>query len=379
MRPRRAAGAVAPMAPDVAPSAEPTLPPPSAAPNSLPPPPAAPNAMPPAVPVLAPTEPRAIEDARAVLRTEADGLGRLARALDGPLGERFARAVDLIEALPGRVVVSGIGKSGHVGRKVAATFASTGTPAMFVHPAEASHGDLGMVLENDAVLVLSRSGETAELADLVAHARRFGLSLLAITERAQSSLGRAADIALVLPEAEEACPITAAPTTSTLMQMALGDALAVTLLRRRGFTASDFGLFHPGGRLGARLKRVSELMHAGDAIPLASPATALLDAVLLMTRKAFGCVGVLGPDGRLAGIVTDGDLRRAASRDFRALRVADVMNPNPVVIGADRLAADALRLMNSGPRPVLSLFATDSAGRPVGIVHVHDLLRAGIA
>ena len=362
MRPRRAAGAVAP-------SAEPTLPPPSAAPNS----------MPPAVPVRASTEPRAIEDARAVLRTEADGLGRLARALDGPLGERFARAVDLIEALPGRVVVSGIGKSGHVGRKVAATFASTGTPAMFVHPAEASHGDLGMVLENDAVLVLSRSGETAELADLVAHARRFGLSLLAITERAGSSLGRAADIALVLPEAEEACPITAAPTTSTLMQMALGDALAVTLLRRRGFTASDFGLFHPGGRLGARLKRVSELMHAGDAIPLASPATALLDAVLLMTRKAFGCVGVLGPDGRLAGIVTDGDLRRAASRDFRALRVADVMNPNPVVIGADRLAADALRLMNSGPRPVLSLFATDSAGRPVGIVHVHDLLRAGIA
>ncbi len=320
-----------------------------------------------------------IDGARDVLRLEALALESLADALSGSLGDAFSAAVELIASASGRVVVSGIGKSGHVARKIAATLASTGTPALFVHPAEASHGDLGMVLEGDLLLLVSRGGETAELADLIAHGRRFGIGLLAITAEPHSTLARAADLTLVLPRCAEACTITAAPTTSTTMQMALGDALAVTLLRRRGFTASEFGLFHPGGSLGARLRRVSDVMHRGEAMPIAGPETPLLDAVLLMTRKAFGCVGVVDDDGRLAGIVTDGDLRRAIDRDLRALTTGAIMTRTPRTIGADRLAVDALRIMNAGSRPVLSLFAVDGPGRPVGIIHIHDLLRAGIA
>ena len=320
-----------------------------------------------------------LDVARGVLRLEAAALARLADALDGPLGEAFAAAVTAIVEISGRVVVSGIGKSGHVARKIAATLASTGTPAMFVHPAEASHGDLGMVLEGDLLLLVTRSGETSELADLVAHGRRFGIPLVAVTARGASTVARAADHVLAMPEAEEACAVTAAPTTSTVMQMALGDALAVTLLRRRGFTADAFGMFHPGGSLGARLRRVSDLMHTGDAMPLAPPDMKLLDAVLLMTGKAFGCVGVVDGTGRLAGIVTDGDLRRAIDRDLRSLTAGAIMTRNPRTIRADRLAVDALRLMNGGDRPVLSLFALDDGARPIGIVHVHDLLRAGIA
>ncbi len=321
----------------------------------------------------------ALDVARDVLRLEAAALLRVADALDGALGIAFAATVDAIVAIDGRVVVSGIGKSGHVARKIAATLASTGTPAMFVHPAEASHGDLGMVLEGDLLLLVTRSGETAELADLVAHARRFGIPLVAVTARGGSTVARAADHVLALPEAAEACAVTAAPTTSTVMQMALGDALAVTLLRRRGFTADAFGLFHPGGSLGTRLRRVSDLMHTGDSLPLVPPDMTLLEAVLLMTGKAFGCVGVVDAAGRLAGIVTDGDLRRAIDRDLRQLTAGAIMTVTPRTIRADRLAVDALRMMNGGPRPVLSLFAVDDGGRPVGIVHVHDLLRAGIA
>lgn len=323
--------------------------------------------------------------ARDVLATEAAALDMLAAALDGTaddatLGDAFVRAVDAIAACTGRVVVSGIGKSGHVGRKIAATLASTGTPAMFVHPAEASHGDLGMVLEGDVVLALSNSGETAELADLVAHSRRFGLVLMALTGRTASTLARAADIVLALPQAQEACAVTAAPTTSTTMSMALGDALAVALLRRRGFTAHDFGVFHPGGRLGSRLRRVSELMHGGDAMPIAPPALPLREAVVLMTRKAFGCLGIVDAGGRLDGIVTDGDLRRAFERDdLRALDAGQVMTRSPRTIGPGALAAEALRLMNAGRRPITSLFVVDEAGRPVGILHIHDLLRAGVA
>ncbi len=270
-----------------------------------------------------------LDCAREVLATEAAALHALEAALGGDLGANLVRAVDAFAACTGRVVVSGIGKSGHVGRKIAATFASTGTPAMFVHPAEASHGDLGMVLEGDVLLLLSNSGETAELADLVSHARRFGLTLAAITGRAGSTLAGSADIALVLPDAPEACEVTGAPTTSTAMAMALGDALAVTLLRRRGFTASEFGMFHPGGRLGNRLRRVGELMHTGDAVPLAAPAMPMREAVVLMTGKAFGCLGVVDGAGRLAGIVTDGDLRRAVDRDVRTLLVGDVMTRWP--------------------------------------------------
>ncbi len=319
-----------------------------------------------------------------VLRAEADGLSALAGAVasGAPLGLCLIRAVDAIAAIPGRVVVCGIGKSGHVGRKIQATLASTGTPCLFVHPAEASHGDLGMIQPGDAVLALSNSGETAELADVIAHCKRFGLILIAITSSPGSTLARAADIVLALPPAPEACPMGLAPTTSTTMQMALGDALAVALLQRRGFTASDFGLFHPGGRLGTRLRKVSELMHQGDSVPLAGPDLPMLQAVMLMTSKAFGCLGIVGDDGALRGIITDGDLRRALDpalgRDLRTLHASEVMNTAPRTIGRELLAAEALRLMNASPRPITSLFVVDASQRPVGILHVHDLLRAGI-
>jgi arabinose-5-phosphate isomerase len=316
-----------------------------------------------------------LEVARMVLRTEAAGLHALATGLSGG----FARAVELLAGTTGRVVVSGMGKSGHVGRKIAATLASTGTPALFVHPAEASHGDLGMIVAGDAVLALSNSGETVELADLVAHSRRFALPLVAITARADSALARAADVALTLPAAAEACPMGLAPTTSTTMQMALGDAIAVALLTRRGFTAADFHQFHPGGRLGSRLKRVGELMHSGDAMPVAPPDTEMDRALLLMTEKRFGCLGVVDATGKLAGIVTDGDLRRAMGPDLLLRQVADIMTRAPRTIGPDVLAAEALHIMNAKERMITSLFVVDPRGRPLGILHIHDLLRVGVA
>jgi arabinose-5-phosphate isomerase len=315
-----------------------------------------------------------LDVARSVLNTEAAGLRALAASLDAG----FGRAVDLLAACAGRIVVSGMGKSGHVARKTAATLASTGSPAFFLHPAEASHGDLGMAQPGDALLLFSNSGETTELADLVAHARRFGLKLVAITGRAGSTLAAAADAVLVLPNAPEACPMGLTPTTSTTMQLALGDALAVALLTRRGFTATDFRAFHPGGRLGARLRRVSEMMHDGDAVPLAAPDTPMQQALLLMTGKGFGCVGVVEGE-QLVGIVTDGDLRRAMGPDLLDRTVGQVMTLSPRTTRADALAAEALHAMNAGGRPITSLFVVDAAGRPVGIVHVHDLLRGGVA
>jgi arabinose-5-phosphate isomerase len=272
-----------------------------------------------------------------------------------------------------------MGKSGHVARKIAATFASTGSPALFVHPAEASHGDLGMIVPGDAVLALSNSGETAELADLIAHSRRFALPLVAITARAGSTLATAADVALVLPPAAEACPMGLAPTTSTAMQMALGDALAVALLTRRGFTAADFHQIHPGGRLGTRLRRVRELMHSGNAVPLASPDTAMDRALLLITEKRFGCLGVVATGGRLVGIVTDGDLRRAMGPDLLSRQVGEIMTLSPRTIAPDALAVEALHAMNARGRPITTLFVVDPRGLPIGILHVHDLLRAGLA
>ena len=312
--------------------------------------------------------------AQGVLATEAAGL----RALSASLDATFVAAVDRLAACAGRVVLSGMGKSGLVARKIAATFASTGTPSLFVHPGEASHGDLGMIVPGDAVVALSNSGETSELADLVAHTRRFGIPLVAITGRTGSALARAADVVLLLPAAPEACPMGLTPTTSTTMQVALGDALAVALLTRRGFTAHEFSAFHPGGRLGAQLRRVADLMHKGDAVPLAPEATAMDQALLLMTGKGFGCLGALAPDGRLSGILTDGDLRRAMGPGLLASRVADVMNRAPRTIRATALAAEALRAMNEGARPVTALFVLDGAGRPEGILHIHDLLRAGV-
>jgi arabinose-5-phosphate isomerase len=319
--------------------------------------------------------PGVLEFGRAILHDEARALDALADSL----GEPFENAVALILSCRGKLIVSGLGKSGHVGRKIAATLASTGTPALFVHPAEASHGDLGMIVPGDALLALSNSGETVELADLVAHSRRFALPLVAITARANSTLARAADVALTLPAAAEACPMGLAPTTSTTMQMALGDTIAIALLTRRGFTATDFHQFHPGGRLGSRLKRVSELMHSGDAVPLAPPDTPMDRALLLMTEKRFGCLGVADTTGKLIGIITDGDLRRAMGPNLLSCLVADIMNRAPRTIGPEALAAEALHAMNAGDRPITSLFVVDARGRPLGILHIHDLLRAGMA
>jgi len=316
-----------------------------------------------------------LETARGVLSAEAAGL----RALSAALDERFAAAVACFAEISGRIVVSGMGKSGHIARKIAATFASTGTPALFVHPGEASHGDLGMVLAGDAVLALSNSGETAELADLIAHARRFALPLIGITGRGGSTLATAADIALILPNAPEACPMGLAPTTSTTMQLALGDALAVALLTRRRFTPTDFRAFHPGGRLGARLRRVRDLMHDGEALPLAAPALPMDQAIVRMTEKRFGCLGVTDDGGRLIGIVTDGDLRRAMGPALLSLTVRDVMTAAPRTIGPDALAAEALHAMNARDRPITALFVVDPSDVPVGILHIHDLLRGGIA
>jgi arabinose-5-phosphate isomerase len=318
-----------------------------------------------------------LEIARDVLATEASALS----ALGASLGADFCAAVDILQNITGRVVVTGMGKSGHVARKIAATLASTGTPALFVHPAEASHGDLGMIIAGDAVIALSNSGEAAELAAIVAHASRIGLALIAITARPESTLGVAARITLILPPAPEAGPIGLAPTTSTTMQMALGDALAVVLLARRGFSARDFRNIHPGGKLGARLKRVRDLMHQGDELPLVAPGTKMADALLTMTAKPFGMLGVVDANNKLCGVFTDGDLRRALrlGPDLLERRVEDIMNASPKTIAPEALAEEALREMNTASRPFTALFVVDDAGMVHGILHIHDLLRAGLA
>ncbi len=311
--------------------------------------------------------------AQRVLRLEAEGLEALAQSLD----EAFTEALDLLDGRTGRVVVTGIGKSGHVARKIAATLASTGTPALFVHPAEASHGDLGMIgPEGDAVIALSNSGETTELADLVAYAKRFHIPLIAITGRADSALAQAADVALVLPATDEASPMGLAPTTSTTVMLALGDAIAVALLERKGFSPDRFHALHPGGRLGRTLLKVADLMHRGEEVPLASGDTAMADALLVMTNKRFGCVAIVDGDGVLQGVITDGDLRRHMSPGLLDLTAAEVMTRAPKTIGADALASEAVGLMNSNT--ITNLFVVED-GRPVGILHIHDCLRAGVA
>jgi arabinose-5-phosphate isomerase len=312
------------------------------------------------------------------IATERAGLDVLHRALDDALGRPFAEAVAMIRGASGRVIVSGMGKSGHVGRKLAATLASTGTPAHFVHPAEASHGDLGMVQPEDVVIALSWSGEAAELAALVGYTRRFRVGLIAITANAESTLGKEADIALVLPKAAEACPNGLAPTTSTTMQIALGDALAVALLEARGFSRQDFFVYHPGGKLGAQLKTVESIMHRGAELPLIGLDTALPDVIAMISQKSFGCAIVMDIDGRLAGVVTDGDLRRKATMaGGAALRARDIMTADPRRVRPDALAVEALELVNRSR--ITALIVADSDERPVGLVHVHDLLAMGVA
>jgi arabinose-5-phosphate isomerase len=307
---------------------------------------------------------------RRVLELEAAGLGALGRALDGG----FVAAVERLLGIDGRVVVSGMGKSGHVARKIAATLASTGTPALYVHPGEASHGDLGMITRHDAVLALSNSGNTPELSDIVAYSRRFGICLIGMTSVAGSPIAEQADVALILPKTPEACPMGLAPTTSTTMMMALGDALAIALLERRGFSPQDFQVFHPGGTLGSRLLRVSDVMQRPATLPLCGA------AVIAMTRssgelRSFGCVGIVDEDGLLIGIISDGDLRRHMQPDLLERRAGEVMTKAPKTIRPQALVAEALGFMNE--LKITSLFVVDD-GRPVGFLHMHDCLQAGV-
>ena len=322
----------------------------------------------------------ALGSALRTLRLERAGIAALEQALKGPetrLGEEFAAAVALLLGLSGRVIVTGMGKSGHIGRKLAATLASTGTPSSFVHAAEASHGDLGMIQQADAVLALSWSGETAELAAIITHARRFSIPLVAITSNAESTLGREANLCLTLPRSEEACPNGLAPTTSTTMQLAIGDALAVALLEARGFSAHDFKTLHPGGKLGARLRFVRDVMHGGDRLPQVRDGANMAEAIVEMTGKRFGCVCVIDPEGHLAGLVTDGDLRRHMGPELMTLPVRSVMTARPITIGPDALAVQALVILNDKRRSVLPV--VDRSGVPIGILHLHDLTAIGLA
>ncbi|MFZ1468985.1 MAG: KpsF/GutQ family sugar-phosphate isomerase [Paracoccaceae bacterium] len=308
--------------------------------------------------------------ARRVIRREAQALTMLADSL----GDSFDRAVGLIEQATGRVIVSGMGKSGHIAKKIAATFASTGTPAQFVHPAEASHGDLGMVTPADVLLVLSNSGETPELADIVAHSRRFSIPLIGVAGREGSTLLRESDVALLLPPAPEACEQGIVPTTSTTMTLALGDALAIALMEHRAFSPAQFRVFHPGGKLGAKLLHVRDLMHINP--PLIAAETPMAEALLTMTSAGFGVVGVTDTAGVLQGIVTDGDLRRHMD-GLLSLTAGQVMTRGPRTAPPDDLAVEALALMND--RKITCLLVTDQENRPVGVLHIHDCLRAGVA
>ena len=314
----------------------------------------------------------AIAVGRRVLAVEAKALEEMASGLDGA----FTAAVETLFAAQGRIVCTGVGKSGHVARKVASTLASTGTPAMFVHATEASHGDLGMIGAGDVVLALSKTGETRELADIIAYSKRFSIPLIAVTTVAASALGAAADIVLLLPNANEAAPHLNAPTTSTTLQIALGDALAVALLERRGFTPNDFSVLHPGGKLGAMLRTVADLMHGPAELPLVGPDEAMPQAMVVMSQKRFGCVGVCDDAGHLIGVITDGDLRR----HFEGLAgdtAGEVMTKTPKTVPPGMLAAEALKLMTDVAPASTVLFVVEDA-KPVGIIHVHDLLRAGV-
>jgi arabinose-5-phosphate isomerase len=318
----------------------------------------------------------AIASAARTVQLEAEGLSALERALRTELVDRFGEAVAIIRSCRGRVIVTGMGKSGHIGLKVAGTLSSTGTPASFVHPSEASHGDLGMITRDDVILAFSWSGETVELGNLVSYSRRFAVPLIAVTSNPDSTLANAAEVVLALPQAKEACPHGLAPTTSTVMQLALGDCLAIALLESKGFTARDFSLLHPGGQLGARLKFVGDLMHQGDRLPLAGAEITMAEALVIMTEKALGCLGVLDDNGFLAGIITDGDLRRHMGDGLLARRTADIMTAAPKTVTPDLLASAALEMINASS--ITTLFVVEN-GRPIGIIHIHDLLRAGVA
>ncbi|ANL48351.1 arabinose 5-phosphate isomerase KdsD/KpsF [Rhizobium phaseoli] len=318
-----------------------------------------------------------LESAKRTIEIEKRGLEALEQALDNGLAGPFTRAIEVIGDISGRVIVTGVGKSGHIGAKLAATFASTGTPAFFVHAAEANHGDLGMIARDDVVLAISKGGESAELKSIISFTRRFSIPLIALTCGESSSLATAADIVLLVPNEQEACPNGLAPTTSTLMQLALGDALAVALLEARGFTATDFHVFHPGGKLGASLTHVADIMHTGERLPLVAQGTPMPEAITVLSRKHFGCVGVLDEEGRLCGIVTEGDMARNLTRNLAELAVDDIMTKTPKTVKPTMLATAALALLNQ--HSIGALIVVDDDRRPLGLVHFHDLLRIGVA
>jgi len=318
----------------------------------------------------------AIASALRTVATEQAGVAALAEALNNGLSDAFARAVEMVSSIRGRVIVTGVGKSGHIGAKIAATLASTGTPAFFVHPAEANHGDLGMIAKDDAIIAMSWSGESAELKGIVAYSRRFSIPLIAITSGEGSALAREADVVLTLPRVPEACPHGLAPTTSTLLQLVVGDALAVALLEARGFTPDHFRTFHPGGQLGASLMQVREIMHQGDRIPIAALGSALKDAIVTLSKKRFGCVCIVDVEGRLAGIITDGDLARNLDKNLGGLIVDDIMTRTPMTIDPDTLTGEAIAILDEKRISALVVVEGD---RPVGIVHFHDLLKIGVA
>jgi len=318
----------------------------------------------------------AVASATRTLQLEAEGLSALQQALGANLGEHFAGALDILRGRRGRIIVTGMGKSGHVGLKVAATLSSTGTPAYFVHPSEASHGDLGMITRDDAILAFSWSGETVELGNILSYSRRFAVPLIAVTSNPESTLAQAAEVVLTLPQAKEACPHGLAPTTSTVMQLALGDSIAIALLESKGFTAIDFGVLHPGGQLGARLKFVSDLMHHGENLPLTPADAVMSEAIVVMTEKALGCLGVVDGNGALLGIITDGDLRRNMGNGLLDRSAGEIMTPGPKTVTPDLMASAALEIINASE--ITALFVVEN-GRPVGIIHIHDLLRAGVA
>ena len=319
---------------------------------------------------------QAAESAARTLDLECEGLQALRSTLDLQLKEPFRVAVATLAAARGRVIVTGIGKSGHIGQKLAATFASTGTPAFFVHPSEASHGDLGMITREDVIVAISWSGESAELGNILTYSRRFKVPTIAITSRRDSTLAKQSDVVLELPRAKEACPHGLAPTTSTTMQLAIGDCLAIALLETKGFTAHDFSVFHPGGSLGANLKFVADVMHKGKQLPLVTEDKVMSEALVTMTQKSFGCLGVVDGKGRLVGMITDGDLRRHMGPELLGKRVCEIMTKKPNTLRPDMLASAALEQINSLKRT--QMFVVDK-GKPVGVVHVHDLLRAGVA
>lgn len=317
-----------------------------------------------------------VKSAHNTINNEIEGLSALRDALNGPLKEPFQEAISTIQASKGRVIVTGMGKSGHIARKISATMASTGTPSFYVHPGEASHGDLGMIRDMDVVLAISWSGETAELASIISYTRRFKVPLIGMSANANSTLGKQSDIHLCLPKVKEACPHGLAPTTSCILQLALGDTLSIALLEGHGFTAHDFKIFHPGGSLGASLQYVRDIMHTGDALPLIAADTRMSEVILIMSQKGFGCVGVLDDDGHLQGMVTDGDLRRNLSDDLLTRPAHEIMTKAPKTLTPDILVPTAIEMLNSAA--IMSIFVVEE-NIPVGLVHMHDFLRAGVA